>query len=231
MMTIRKSAERGFADHGWLKTYHTFSFADYKSPEHMRFRYLRVLNEDFIASGGGFGEHPHQNMEILTYVLSGELMHRDSMGNSGVIRAGELQMMTAGRGITHSEANESDVETHIIQVWLFPNEQNLEPSYLQTRPDPARRLNQLHRVVSELPSDNEMKIHQQTEIYLCDLDGKVSVSHGLANGRHAWIQILNGTANINGDRAVAGDGVAVSFDSEISISSDDSAKLILFDMS
>ena len=193
MITIRRAHERGLADHGWLKTYHTFSFANYQDPRHVHFRALRVINEDIVAPSQGFGTHPHDNMEIVTYVMQGALEHRDSMGNGEVIRAGEFQRMSAGSGITHSEFNPSSSEpVHLYQIWLFPNKQNIAPSYEQKRFDPEQRVNSLQLVASPDGADGSLHINQDARIYLSRITEQASLSLSLTQGRAAWVQVLSG---------------------------------------
>jgi redox-sensitive bicupin YhaK (pirin superfamily) len=231
MITIRKAADRGHADHGWLKTYHTFSFSSYRDPEHIHFRALRVMNEDFVAPGEGFGTHPHDNMEIVTYVLEGALEHRDSMGNGEVLRPGEFQRMSAGTGITHSEFNPSQTEpVHLYQIWLFPERKNVEPSYEQKRFDEAGRKNRLQLVASPNADAGSLRINQDARIYLANLDSGTSVSHELASGRSAWLQVLRGSASLNGSTMQSGDGAAVTDEQLLTIKGDGSAEVMLFDL-
>lgn len=231
MITVRRADERGHADHGWLKTYHTFSFATYRDPEHVRFRSLRVMNEDFVAPGQGFGTHPHDNMEIVTYVLSGALEHKDSMGNGEVLHAGEFQRMSAGTGITHSEFNPSrEEEVHLYQIWLFPNQRDIEPSYEQKRfPDDEQR-NQLRLVASPEAADGSLLIHQDARVYLSKIDEGQQVVHRLDEGRHAWLQVLRGEVSLNGEQLHTSDGAAVSDVSELTIQAATEAEVMLFDL-
>ncbi len=228
---IRKRSDRGYADHGWLKTYHTFSFSTYQDPEHMRFRSLRVMNEDWVAPGQGFGTHPHANMEIVTYVLEGALEHRDSMGNGEVLRPGEFQRMTAGTGITHSEFNPSKTEpVHLYQIWLYPNEQNLTPSYEQKRFEPASQLNQFRIVASPDAIQDSLTIHQDARIYLATLDGTTTIEQNVAPGRYAWLQVLRGKIVFEEQELEAGDGVAISQQTLVQLSSKAAAEVMLFDL-
>ncbi|MCU0717510.1 MAG: pirin family protein [Pirellula sp.] len=218
MFQIRKRTDRGFADHGWLRTFHTFSFADYQDPRHVQFRSLRVMNEDWIAAGQGFGTHPHRNMEIVTYVLEGALEHRDSMGNGEVLTPGEFQRMTAGSGITHSEFNPSNTDpVHLYQIWLYPNKRELEPSYEQKRFAPEEQRNRWRLVASENGADRSLLIHQDAAIYLATLDSFSSVSREIAPGRHGWLQVLRGQVRVSGIELEAGDGVAISDESSITV--------------
>jgi redox-sensitive bicupin YhaK (pirin superfamily) len=231
MITIRKAADRGHADHGWLNTYHTFSFSTYRDPKHVHFRALRVMNEDVVAPGQGFGTHPHDNMEIVTYVLEGALEHRDSMGNGEVLRPGEFQRMSAGTGITHSEFNPSQTEpVHLYQIWLFPERDGLEPSYEQKRFDEAGRHNRLQLVASPNADDGSLRIHQDARVYLSNVDDGQTVRHELARGRHAWLQVLRGSVSLNGEALQTSDGAAVSDQSQITITGNGPAEVMLFDL-
>ncbi len=231
MIQIRKTQDRGHANLGWLDTYHTFSFSTYQDPQHMRFRSLRVMNEDVVAPGHGFGTHPHNDMEIVTYVLEGALEHRDSMGNGEVLRPGEFQRMTAGTGITHSEFNPSESEpVHLYQIWLLPERQGIEPSYEQKRfPDDDRR-NRLRLVASRDAEQGSLLIHQDARIYLSKLDTGKEVSHDLLEHRHAWLQVLRGTISLNGVELDTGDGAAVSDVSSLTILAGSDAEIMLFDL-
>jgi len=232
MITIRKSDERGHANHGWLNTYHTFSFSSYRDPQHVHFRALRVMNEDFVAPGQGFGTHPHDNMEIVTYILEGALEHRDSMGNGEVLRPGEFQRMSAGTGITHSEFNPSSTEpVHLYQIWLFPAERDIEPSYEQKAFDAKERHKRLRLVASRDADDGSLRIHQDARIYLATLDKGSEVQHDLAPSRHAWLQVLRGNVTVGSHELSAGDGVAVSDESSLAVrSASDSSEVMLFDL-
>lgn len=200
MIATRKANERGHADHGWLNSHHTFSFAGYRDPNQMGFRSLRVLNEDRVAAGQGFGTHAHRDMEIVSYVLDGALEHKDSMGNGEVLKPGEFQRITAGTGITHSEFNpSSDQSTHFYQIWLLPERKGLEPSYEQKSFDPAGRRNKLQLVASRDAVDGSLRIHQDAQIFLADIDDGKSVNYQLAGDRHAWIQVLRGSVTVNGE--------------------------------
>jgi len=231
MLHIRRSAERGYFDHGWLKTFHTFSFADYHDPAHTHFRALRVMNEDRIAPGQGFGTHPHRDMEIVTYVLEGALEHRDSMGHGEVLRPGEFQRMSAGTGITHSEFNPSATEpVHLYQIWLFPERKGIEPGYEQKRFDDAELQNAWRLVASPRGEDGALTIHQDAHIYLSKLAACCEIRHALSSGRYAWLQVLRGAAAINGDELSAGDGVAISDESAVGVRAGTDAELLLFDL-
>jgi redox-sensitive bicupin YhaK (pirin superfamily) len=231
MIAVRRAEDRGYANHGWLKTWHTFSFATYQDPQHVRFRTLRVMNEDIVAPGKGFGTHPHDNMEIVTYILSGALEHKDSMGNGEVLRAGEFQRMSAGTGITHSEFNpSSNEEVHLYQIWLFPNQRDIEPSYEQKRfPDDEQR-NQLRLVASPEAADGSLLIQQDARIYLSKIDEGQQVVHRLNEGRHAWLQVLRGDVSLNREELKASDGAAASDLSELTIRATTDAEIMLFDL-
>lgn len=231
MIQIRKAEDRGHANHGWLNTYHTFSFASYRDPQHMGFRTLRVMNEDFVQPGQVFGTHPHHDMEIVTYVLEGALEHKDSMGNGEVLRPGEFQRMSAGTGITHSEFNPSDAEpVHLYQIWLFPERKGIEPSYEQKRFPGEERHNRLRLVASQDAESGSLLIHQDARIYLSSLDGGKQVSHELKPGRHAWLQVLRGAVSLNGPDLKTSDGVAISDERSLEISATNDAEIMLFDL-
>ena len=231
MFTLRPAGQRGHANHGCLDTWHTFSFADYQDPNHMRFRSLRVMNEDRIAPGQGFGTHPHRDMEIVTYVLSGALEHRDSMGNGEVLRPGEFQRMTAGSGITHSEFNPSATDpVHLYQIWLFPEQRGLMPSYEQRGFPVANRQNQLRLVASRDGRDGALTIHADAAIYLAELTADGSIEHSLPPGRHAWLQVLRGGLTASGIPLSSGDGLAIADESRLTIQTFEPAELMLFDL-
>lgn len=231
MIVVRRSEDRGYADHGWLKSHHTFSFAGYRDPEHMSFRSLRVMNEDRVAPGQGFGTHAHDNMEIVSYVLDGQLEHKDSMGNGEVLRPGEFQRITAGTGITHSEFNPSDdEETHFYQIWLYPEQKGLKPSYEQKSFDPSGRANKLQLVASGTGEGGALVIHQDVNIYLSDLTAAGGINMPLSDSRHAWLQVLRGAVSINGENLKAGDAAAVSDEPLLMLQTDDRAEVMLFDL-
>lgn len=236
MIALRKSHERGHANHGWLDTYHTFSFSTYQDPHHMRFRTLRVMNEDWVAPGQGFGRHPHQDMEIITYVLEGELKHEDSMGNGSVLRAGDFQRMSAGTGIEHSEFNPSATEpVHLYQIWLFPDQRGHQPSYEDRTFDPAEKQDRLRLVASHDGRDDSLTIHQNADIYLANLSEGKEVSHELRPGRHAWLQVLRGNVRVGADNSSAtelgaGDAAAVSEETAVRIAAVNPAEVMLFDL-
>ena len=232
MITIRPAAERGHFDHGWLNTWHTFSFADYHDPEHVHFRSLRVINEDFVHPGRGFGTHPHRDMEIVTYVLEGALSHQDSMGNGSTIRPGDVQRMTAGTGVLHSEFNHSPQDlVHLLQIWIFPEKKGLEPGYEQKTFADADKRNRLRLVASRDGRDGSVTIHQDASLYASLLDAGQSVRHQLAPGRHAWIQVARGSVTLNGKRLKQGDGASVSEEQAIELTgADTSSEVLLFDL-
>lgn len=231
MIQVRKANDRGHANHGWLNTYHTFSFSTYQDPEHVRFRSLRVMNEDWVAAGQGFGTHPHNDMEIVTYVLEGALEHRDSMGNGEVLRPGEFQRMTAGTGITHSEFNPSKTEpTHLYQIWLFPESKGLTPSYEQKRFDEAGRLNQLQLVASQDAVNGSLLIHQDAKIYLSQIQTGQEVALAVNANRYAWLQVLRGSVTLNGEPLQTSDGAEVSAETQLKIQATTDAEIMLFDL-
>jgi len=231
MIQVRKANDRGHADHGWLNTYHTFSFSSYQDAKHTRFRSLRVMNEDLVAPGQGFGTHPHNDMEIVTYVLEGALEHRDSMGNGEVLRPGEFQRMTAGTGITHSEFNPSENEpVHLYQIWLLPERKGIDPSYEQKRFSDEERHNQLRLVASRNAEHGSLLIHQDARIFLSKIDAAKEVKHELWEDRYAWLQVLSGTVSVNGTDLGTSDGVAVSDERSLIIQANTNAEIMLFDL-
>jgi redox-sensitive bicupin YhaK (pirin superfamily) len=231
MIRIRKSSERGRFDHGWLDTRHTFSFGDYYDPEQMGFRSLRVMNEDRVRPGTGFGAHGHKDMEILSYVLEGALEHRDSLGNGSVLRPGELQRMTAGTGVRHSEFNPSPTESvHFYQVWLLPQRRGLPPGYEQLSCPEEERRGRLRLVASPDGRDGSLTIHQGAAVHLASLSAGQTVHHPLRPGRHAWLQVLRGSVGLNGLPLSAGDGAAVSDEEGLEIRADGPAEVMLFDL-
>ncbi|MCH9654576.1 MAG: pirin family protein [Planctomycetes bacterium] len=231
MLQVRKANERGHAHHGWLEAYHTFSFSSYQDPEHMKFRVLRVMNEDRVQPGQGFGTHPHRDMEIVTYVLEGALEHKDSMGNGEILRAGEFQRMSAGTGITHSEFNPSPTDpVHLYQIWLLPQSKGIEPSYEQKRFPDDEQHNRLRLVASPTAEQGSLMIHQDVSIYLAKLDAEAQVVHELSKERHVWLQILRGSVILNGANLETSDGVAVSEESLLTIQAISDAEIMLFDL-
>ncbi len=230
MIQIRKAADRGHARYDWLDTWHTFSFDSYYDPAHTGFRSLRVINEDFVQAGQGFGMHPHRDMEIITYVLDGALAHRDSMGNGSVIHAGELQRMSAGTGIEHSEFNPSATEpVHLYQIWLRPAKRGIEPSYEERAFSAAEKQSKL-LLVAAPDASGAMRINQDARVYLSSLSDGEQVEHAIHPGRHAWVQALRGAVEINGMRLETSDGAAVSDEASIELRADGAAEIMLFDM-
>lgn len=231
MIRVRKADERGHANYGWLDTYHTFSFSSYQDPRHTSFRSLRVMNEDRVEPGQGFGTHPHHDMEIVTYVLEGALEHKDSMGNGEVLRPGEFQRMSAGTGITHSEFNPSDSEPcHLYQIWLFPARQGIAPSYEQKRFSDEEMHNRLRLVASPTAAEGSLMIHQDASIFLAKLEAGQQVIHAMAQGRHAWLQVLRGSVSLNGSDLSTSDGAAVSDEPTLRIQGGQDAEVMLFDL-
>lgn len=231
MIVTRKASERGHANHGWLDTYHTFSFSSYYDPRHVSFRALRVMNEDVVAPKQGFGTHPHNDMEIVTYVLSGALEHRDSMGNGEVLRPGEFQRMTAGTGITHSEFNPSDTEpVHLYQIWLYPERKGLEPSYEQKRFPAEGRAGRWQLVASRDAAEGSLLIHKNVTISLATLEPGQSVTHAFGPERHGWLQVLRGSVTANGEKLDTSDGAAISDENELIVTGVEPAEVMLFDL-
>ena len=231
MIQVRRAQDRGHADHGWLDTYHTFSFSTYQDRNHQKFRSLRVMNEDTVAPGQGFGTHPHNDMEIVTYVLEGALEHKDSMGNGEVLRPGEFQRMTAGTGITHSEFNPSATEpVHLYQIWLFPERKGIEPSYEQKRFPEDERHNQLRLVASRDADEDSLLIHQDARIYLATVDAGRQIEHRQPEGRYGWLEVLRGSVALNGVDLHTSDGAALSEESLLMIRATSNAEIMLFDL-
>lgn len=232
MITLRPAKERGHFDHGWLDTYHTFSFDKYYDPNHMGFFALRVINEDWVAAGRGFGMHPHKDMEILTYVLEGELAHQDSMGNGSSIRPHEVQRMTAGTGVTHSEFNHSQKDpVHLLQIWIVPEKRNLPPGYEQKAFPPEEKHNALRLVASHDTAEGSVLIHQDVAVYACMLDAGFTVYHPLSPKRHAWLQVARGAIEVNGENLKAGDGAGIMMEKELQISGKaPQSEFLLFDL-
>lgn len=232
MIRVRRSEERGHANHGWLDSHHTFSFANYYDPEHMGFGALRVINDDRVAPGEGFGKHPHRDMEILTYVVEGALEHKDSMGTGSVIRPGDLQRMSAGTGVAHSEYNHSrDEPVRFLQIWIVPERRGLEPSYAQKR---FEREGRLTLVASPDGRDGALTVHQDVALYAALLDPGATVTHSLATGRRAWLQLVDGevtlTTSAGSETLRAGDGAAIERIPELRIEASAPTNLLLFDL-
>ena len=231
MIEVRKSGERGHAQHGWLDSYHSFSFADYYDPNHMGFGSLRVINEDRIQPGTGFGTHGHRDMEIISYVLEGALAHKDSMGNGSSIVPGDVQRMSAGRGVLHSEFNHAkDGVTHFLQIWIEPGVRGIEPSYEQKHfPEPERR-GRLRLIASPDGAEGSVMIHQDARVYAALLDGAERATHGLASGRRAYVHVARGKVTVNGQALAAGDALKASGVGEIRLHDGEQAEVLLFDL-
>jgi redox-sensitive bicupin YhaK (pirin superfamily) len=231
MITIRQAKERGHFDHGWLNTYHTFSFDQYYDPRYMGFRNLRVINEDFVAGGRGFPTHGHRDMEIITYILEGALKHEDSMGNGSVIRPGDVQRMTAGTGVRHSEKNASDTgRVHLLQIWILPHTVGLEPGYEQKAFTEDERRGQLRLIASEDGRDGSVRLNQDVSLFASILNTDQEVERTMDQKRYAWIQVARGSINVNSENAEQGDGVIVSGESSIKIKGKEDSEILLFDL-
>ena len=230
MITIRKAEERGHARLDWLNTWYTFSFADYYDDRHMGFRALRVINDDTIAGGGGFGTHPHRDMEIITCVLSGALEHKDSMGNGRVIRAGEVQYMAAGTGVAHSEFNPSPTEpVHLLQIWILPDKKGVKPTYAE-KSFASAATGKLHLVASKSGHGGSIPINQDVNVFVGKFKAGDKTSHALKPGRHGWLHVAEGEVELNGRSLKAGDGAAVSDENELVLEATVPAQVILFDL-
>jgi redox-sensitive bicupin YhaK (pirin superfamily) len=231
MITLRKAADRFHTEAGWLDSWHTFSFGEHYDPRQAGFRALRVINDDTVEPGQGFGEHPHRDMEILSYVLQGALQHRDSTGGGGVIRPGDLQRMSAGKGVQHSEFNASRVEpVHFLQIWIVPERTGIEPGYEQKNFPAAERRGKLRLLASREGRDGSVVIHQDAEVYGALLEKGERISFELKPSRRAWVQVARGAVSVNGQRLQAGDGAAVSEEKQLLFEAPDSAELLLFDL-
>ena len=232
MITVRKAGERGHAEHGWLDSWHTFSFGDYYDPKQMGFRSLRVINEDRVAAGKGFPTHPHRDMEILTYVLDGALEHKDSMGNGSVMRSGDVQRMTAGTGVAHSEFNGSrDEPVHFLQIWILPEARNLQPGYEQKNFAKEARQGKFKVVAARDGADGAVVVHQDMKL-LAGLFGEGEQGkYSLAPGRHAWLHVARGKLRVNGAELEAGDALQVSDESQLEVTGVKDAEVLLFDLS
>jgi redox-sensitive bicupin YhaK (pirin superfamily) len=231
MITVRKSEERGHFDFGWLDTYHSFSFDQYYDPAHTHFRSLRVINEDRVQPGQGFPTHSHRDMEIITYILSGALEHRDSMGNGSVIRPGDVQRMTAGTGVSHSEFNPSKTESvHLLQIWVLPERRNLPPGYEQKTFTDEERRGALRLIASSDGREGSVAINQDADVYAGILNANQKIDYRLEENRHAWLQIARGTIELNQTEMIQGDGAAVSGENNLRIIAHDQAELLLFDL-
>lgn len=231
MITIRRSNERGHANHGWLDSYHSFSFANYYDPKHMGFRSLRVINEDQIAAGAGFPTHPHRDMEIITYVVSGSVAHRDSLGNTETIGAHGIQRFSAGTGIAHSEFNPSrDEPLHLLQIWILPEAQGITPSYEQKDFPAETKVGQWRRLANRDAADGAVKIHQDAALYATIVPAGTQQTYELKPGRHAWVQVVKGEVTLNGEALYPGDGAAVSDETELLLEATTEAEILLFDL-
>jgi redox-sensitive bicupin YhaK (pirin superfamily) len=231
VIRIRRAEERGHTQTGWLDSWHTFAFGSYVDPAHLGFRSLRVINEDRVAPGQGFAAHGHRDMEIVTYVLSGALAHRDSLGTGSEIRPGEVQRMSAGTGITHSEFNASRSEpVHFLQIWFLPEETGLEPSYEQRAFPESEGRGSLRRVASREGGDGSVRVHQDVNLFAASLNAGDKLTHGVARGRHAWVQIARGGVLLNGEALQAGDGAAFSETPELELRAREECEILLFDL-
>lgn len=230
MIQPRRSPDRGHFDHGWLETWHTFSFADYVDPKEMGYGPLRVINQDIVAGGAGFPMHPHRDMEILTWVLSGALEHRDSLGNGSIIRPGEAQRMSAGTGIVHSEANPGDAPTHLLQIWIRPERRGLTPGYEQVAFEPDSLRNRLCLIASRDGAEDSVTLHQDIRVHAARLDAGAMLAHTLAPGRIAYLHVATGNVTLNGVDLAPGDGARIRDENRLELRADSDAELVLFDM-
>lgn len=231
MITVRKADERGVTKLDWLDSRHTFSFGDYYDPGHMGFHHLHVINEDRVQPGRGFPAHSHRDMEIITYVLEGALEHKDNLGNGSVIRPGDVQRMSAGRGITHSEFNPLKTElVHFLQIWILPEERGLAPAYEQQAIDLSAARGKFHLISSRQGGPGRVTLHQDASISVAILESGEGLLHRLASGRHAWLQLLRGAITVNRDALKAGDGAAITIEPEFKIAADVRAEILLFDL-
>jgi redox-sensitive bicupin YhaK (pirin superfamily) len=232
MMKLRRSEERGHADHGWLDSYHTFSFANYHDPAHMGYRSLRVINDDRVAPGRGFGAHAHRDMEILTYVLDGHLAHKDSMGHTEVLGPNEIQKMSAGSGVVHSEFNGSQSEpVHFLQIWIEPKTTGTAPGYEQYAFQPEEKRNRFRLLASDAPVEGAARLNQDAKVSVAEITGGQTLAYALPASRHAWVHVIDGKVTLNGERLGAGDAVAVEDESELNFAAQDgSAEVLVFDL-
>lgn len=231
MIELRPAQQRGYADLGWLQSYHTFSFSNYYDPQQIGFSDLLVINDDRVQAGHGFGMHPHRNMEIFTYVLQGELAHKDTMGKEEVIYAGDVQMMSAGTGVRHSEYNHSDEQvTHLLQIWIVPNKLNVTPRYQQKNFGAADKRGQLKLIISPDPADQAFSVYQDVKVYAGCFDGEEQAQLELAENRYAYIHLARGELTINGTRFTAGDGARVRFETLLKIEQGKDAEVLIFDL-
>lgn len=231
MLTLRKHNERGHANHGWLDSHHTFSFANYHDPAHMHFRKLRVINDDRVVPGAGFATHPHQDMEIISYVVDGAIEHKDNMGNVSVLRKGEVQRMSAGTGVTHSEYNHSDSELlRFLQIWVLPAQKGLTPEYEQNNYLDRLKPNEFCLLVSADGRDDSVRIHQDLKLYTVHMTQGGMLNHAIPAGRYAWLQLVKGEVAVNGQAMQAGDGLAVRDEGSLKIMSQQASELLMFDL-
>jgi len=230
MITIRRSEDRGHANHGWLDTHHTFSFADYHDPEHVKFRSLRVINEDRVSGGQGFGRHPHRDMEIISYVVSGILEHQDSMGSRALMKAGDVQRISAGTGIQHSEYNASPVEpVHFLQIWILPDQKGVKPEYAE-KSFAGIQPGALNLIASKAGREGSISIHQDADVYVAKLHAMATVNHDLAAGRSGWVQLIEGSLTVNGKELRPGDGAAISGEDRLQLTAAQDSHFLLFDL-
>lgn len=231
MITVRKSADRGHANYGWLDTYHTFSFGRYYDPNHRGFGPLRVINDDRISPGQGFGEHPHADMEIISYVVAGKLAHTDSLGHTRTISPGEVQRMSAGAGIEHAEFNPSTSEpVHLLQIWIMPSTRGVNPAYDQKVFPIHEQHNRLHQIASPDGADGSLVIHQDARVFAGVLDAGTGVQRTIAPGRRAWLQVARGAATVNGKALAAGDGAAITDEPGVEVKASEKAEILYFDL-
>ena len=231
MLTIRRAKERGHFNHGWLNTYHTFSFDQYRDPRYMGFRNLRVINEDFVSPGFGFPTHGHRDMEIITYILEGALKHEDSMGNGSVIRPGDVQRMTAGTGVRHSEQNASkDQLVHLLQIWILPNEQDLTPGYEQKAFSTDELRDRFRLIASEDGREGSVTVHQDVSVFASVLDREKSVDYEISETRYGWLQVAKGSLTLNDERLEQGDGVVIMGENLLTVTALDASEVLLFDL-
>ncbi|MCU0768965.1 MAG: pirin family protein [Burkholderiaceae bacterium] len=231
MLSLRRADERGYADHGWLKSFHSFSFAEYHDPDHMGFGPLRVINEDRVAAGMGFGTHGHRDMEIISYVLDGELAHKDSMGNGSVIRPGDVQRMSAGTGVMHSEFNHAKSQTtHFLQIWIQPNVRGIAPGYEEKRFEAAEKRGRLRLIASPDGADGSVTIHQDARVYAGLFDGDESAMHEVADGRRVYVHVARGRIDVNGTRLEAGDAAKLAGAQRLALAHGKEAEVLVFDL-